>query len=132
MSGAFTLYTSSTRMEVEALNQALSWLAEETPTAETVLFASDSQAMLKKLQGGWFPESWNKAHHYLSNKKVRFIYVPGHSDVKLNEAADRLAGASDPTSRTSLYLQDIALLASRKAKQNVLNNITSYDEGSHQ
>ena len=48
-SGAYTAVTSSTRMEYEAIYQALGWLEKNPHVASTVLIASDSMAVLTKI-----------------------------------------------------------------------------------
>ena len=56
--GAHNMVTSSTRMEVEAVHQALMWLIIHEPEAESVIIATDSQALLSKIKSGWLPDGW--------------------------------------------------------------------------
>ncbi len=101
------LYTSSTRMELEALNQAITWLQANTPTAKHIILASDSQAVLRRLEEGWYPDSWLSAATYFQYKHVSFVYVPGHAGVRVNEEADRLAALAKPNDRISSCIKNM-------------------------
>ena len=72
--GATTLYTSSTRMELEAVKQALGWLAQESPDVRVVVFATDSMAILQKIKNGWLPDGWREVEPYLNDKSPTFTY----------------------------------------------------------
>ncbi len=56
--GAHNVVTSSTRVEVEAVRQALTWLVTHEPEAESVIVATDSQALLSRVKSGWLPDGW--------------------------------------------------------------------------
>ena len=87
--GATTLYTSSTRMELEAVKQALGWLAQESPDVRVVVFATDSMAILQKIKNGWLPGGWREVEPYLNDKSPTFTYVPGHAGVQFNVTMKR-------------------------------------------
>ena len=129
-SGAATLYTSSTRMELEALNQAITWLRTNTPRAKHIILASDSQAVLRRLEDGWFPDSWLSAATYFQDKHVSFVYVPGHAGVRVNEEADRLAALAKPDDKISLYKEDLLLLTKKRNEVYAKEQLSLTDEGS--
>ena len=56
--GAHNIVTSSTRVEVKAVRQALSWLITHEPEAESVIVTTDSQALLSRIKSGWLPDGW--------------------------------------------------------------------------
>ena len=128
-SGASTLYTSSTRMELEAVRQALGWLVQESLDVKIIVFATDSMAVLQKIKKGWLPDGWREAELYLSDKSPTFTYVPGHAGVKYNEKADQLAAAAEPTDKLSLFPQDIILLCQYSARQGINESLRHSDEG---
>ena len=129
MSGACTLYTSSTRMELEAVKQALGWLTQESPDVATVAFATDSMAVLQRIQSGWLPDGWREVAPYLQDKSPTFVYVPDHVDVKYNEKADKLAAAAEPTDQLLLFSQDIVLLCQQTVRQGISEALLHSDEG---
>ena len=59
-SGCRTVYTSSTRMEFEVIQCALGRLALlELNSNNTVIFGTDSMAVLTKIQSGNLPSGWS-------------------------------------------------------------------------
>ena len=117
-------------MELEALNQAITWLQTNKPTAKHIILASDSQAVLCKLEEGWYPDTWLSAETYLQDKCVSFLYVPGHAGGTVNEEADRLAAHAQPTDQVSLYKEDILLLAKKRTEDVAKEQLPLTDEGS--
>ena len=57
-SGAHNTYTSSTRMELEAIRRALQSLCGLNDYLKSVIFATDSMAVLTRIQSGCLPDSW--------------------------------------------------------------------------
>ena len=97
--GAHNIVTSSTRMEVKAVRQALSWLITHEPKAESVILTTDSQALLSRIKSGWLPDGWvPPPSEALVMSRIVWVYVPGHAGVTINEEADRLAAAATDTS----------------------------------
>ena len=87
--GAHHIVTSSTRMEYEAIYQALGWLERNPHIANTVLIAADSMMVLTKIQNGYVPALWPKLVSTMPDKKLIWCYVPGHAGVAVNERANR-------------------------------------------
>ncbi len=127
--GAHTLYTSSTRMEVEAVHRALSWLANEHPDAESVIIATDSMALLSKVQAGWMPDGWISPSIVPAIGRITWTYVPGHAGVLINEEADRLASAATAVSPLKLYDLDIVLLGMHQTQTAIHNQLSESSEG---
>jgi len=63
--------------------------------AESVAIHTDSQYAIGVLSKGWKPkvngELIRKTREALAGRPVRFVYVPGHAGVPMNERADELA-----------------------------------------
>jgi len=91
-SGAFAVTTSSMTMEVMAVTKALVWL--ELMNATHVCVLSDSMSMLRKVQTGCVRREWLESVSRSELQSVTFIFVPGHSRVRGNERADKLASLS--------------------------------------
>ena len=127
--GAHNIYTSSTRMEVEAVNRALQWLAREHPDDGPVIVATDSMALLSKIQSGWIPVGWIHPSEAPIMGKITWVYVPGHSGVLVNEEADRLAATACEYTPLGLYHSDIKLLGRYKAQESVSNLLVDSSEG---
>ena len=127
--GAHNIYTSSTRMEVEAVNRALQWLAREHPDDGPVIVATDSMALLSKIQSGWIPVGWIHPSEAPIMGKITWVYVPGHSGVLVNEEADRLAATACEYTPLGLYHSDIKLLGRNKAQESVSNLLVDSSEG---
>ena len=129
MAGACNAYVSSTRMEMEALRQALLWLSRDRPEAGKVVFGTDSMAVLQRIQCGWLPDGWSEASDYLCDKLPSFVYLPGHAGVRYNERADELAGRAEPDNSMRLYHQDVSLMCERDSLLRLKRQVLEYDEG---
>ena len=127
--GAHNLYTSSTRMEVEAVRRALQWLARDHPEDGQVIVATDSMALLSKVQSGWMPDGWIHPSEAPVMGRITWVYVPGHSGVVVNEEADRLAATAGEYSQLSLYHSDVNLLGRHTAQENVCYQLRDSSEG---
>ncbi len=104
--GSHKLYTSSTRMEVEAVNRALKWLS----------FHHLNHALLSRIKSGWVPEGWVEPSDIPAMGQITWTYVPGHAGVSVNEEADCSAAASTEPVPLPLYYSDIDLLGSHKGQ----------------
>ena len=127
--GSHKLYTSSTRMEVEAVNRALKWLSLHHPNHSSVIIATDSVALLSKIKSGWVPENWSEPCEVPVMGRITWIYVPGHSGVTINEEADRLAAASEVPASLPLYSSDVDLLGKHLGKTTTINLLSNSSEG---
>ena len=81
---------------------ALQVVADRCPHAQHILLMTDSQSLLRRLEGGFSPPEW-----WTFSGKIDWIFCPGHSGIALNEKADRLAAGSCTTSRINLSVSDI-------------------------
>ena len=85
-------HTTSQRMEVTA---AIHGLAALSRPCEVSLY-SDSQYLVSTMTKGWKRRAnldlWEALDREASRHSVRFLKVPGHSGVPLNEEADKVAG----------------------------------------
>jgi hypothetical protein len=89
-SGCHTVYTSSTRMEFEVIQCALGRLALlELNSNNTVIFGTDSMAVLTKIQPGNLPSGWSCFRDKISLCEV-WMYVPGHAGVLTHGRDDTL------------------------------------------
>lgn len=83
--------TTSQRMEVTA---AIHGLAALTQPCAVSLY-SDSQYVVSTMTKGWKRRAnldlWEALDREAARHQVRFVKVPGHSGVPLNEEADRIA-----------------------------------------
>ncbi|KAF0287473.1 hypothetical protein FJT64_014106 [Amphibalanus amphitrite] len=105
VSGATRLVLSSMRAETEAVTVGLSALNQLLPDCQHIVVATDSQSLLRKLEGGVSPPEW------WTDRRITWLYCPGHAGVEVNEKADRLAGNGAPaTSRIVLSASDFQQL----------------------
>ena len=128
-SGCHTIYTSSTRMEFEAIQQALLCLAALDKPMETAIFATDSMAVLCRIRAGNLPYNWHMFRQQHPVCRVFWVHVPGHAGVTINEEADRLAGLSDSPTPLELYPPDLKLMAAYSAKEDTCQKLKQYWEG---
>ena len=98
-SAAYTVSTSSLRMEVEAVIHVLRWFAsrDDSQTTHTIILA-DSMSLLQKVKSGMGSPDWNVSIVDIHLRKLMWVYCPGHAGVKGNGRADRLAGKATLTS----------------------------------
>ena len=93
------------RAEIEAVTLGLKTVDDLLPDDRHIIIATDSQSLLRKLETGLSLREW------WSNKRITWVYCPGHSDITVNEKADRLAGdGSNCTSRIVLAASDFIKL----------------------
>ena len=93
---------SSTRMELEAISiglQLMDILTRHDSTLSTLHIVTDSQAALRALIGGYNTTElvvnihtllWQLSEHI---SDINITWVPGHTNIPENEAADRMAQA---------------------------------------
>jgi len=77
---------------------------ELTPAAEPLVLHTDSQYAIGVLTKGWKAKAnvalVERIRGALRGRKVRFVYVPGHAGVPMNERADELAREAIKTRRS--------------------------------
>jgi len=85
--------------ELQAIENAL----VATPAKEALVLHTDSQYAIGVLTKGWKAkanaELIERIRKALGPRKVRFVYVPGHAGVPMNERADELAREAIKTRR---------------------------------
>ena len=71
------------------------WLkaVKDMKAPPTIIFATDSIAILCKIQSGYIPGEWFDLRDAHPTIKVIWVFVPGHSGVTCNETADMLASS---------------------------------------
>ena len=126
--GSHILHTSSTGMEIEAVNRALKWLSLHHPIHSSVIIATDSMALLSRIRSGWVPANWLQPRDFPVMGKIIWTYVPGHAGVAINEEADRLAAASTVPSPLPLYHSDIDLLGKHLGETTVKELLSNSSE----
>lgn len=99
-------HTTSQRMEVTAAIQGLAILKQ--PCAVSLF--SDSQYLVSTMMKGWKRRAnhdlWEALDREAARHQVRFVKVPGHSGVPLNEEADRVA-TREARARAQVRRQEI-------------------------
>ncbi len=68
-SGSYKMNTSSTRMELEAIRQAVLWLKETPPNCNSITSATGSMAVLTRIRKSWWLDSWHM--------DTMMVYAPG-------------------------------------------------------
>ena len=103
---AYPANTSSLTMEVEAVSQALQWIAHQTNITQAIIL-TDSMNLLQKIDRGYGSPEWHKSMNNISLQKILWVYCPGHAGVPGNERADRLAGTAKMTCGLKLGRSDV-------------------------
>jgi len=127
--GCHWIYTSSTRMEFEAIQQALLRLSQVDVNGRTIIFATDSMAVLVKIRSGNLPSNWVVFRERHPDCQVIWTYVPGHAGVKINERADTLAGSAVIGNPLQLYSSDVQLLGRYTWTQQTIEQLKEHSEG---
>jgi ribonuclease HI len=87
--------------ELTAILRAVEWIPAG---AGPIVVHTDSQYAIGVLQKGWKAKANQdlvaKTKKLVAARKVRLVYVPGHSGVPLNERADELARQAVTSART--------------------------------
>ena len=91
-SGATAATMSSMKMEVVAITRALQWVSSMLPTSTHLVVLTDSQSTLRRIEKNMLGSEWVEAINMTRLRSIVWIFCPGHSGVRGNEAADRLAG----------------------------------------
>ena len=79
-------------MEVEAITNALQWIAQARPLTGHAVILTDSQSTLKRIETRQLRTEWLGAIGGTALESVTWMYCPGHAGVQGNEVADNLAG----------------------------------------
>ena len=74
-SGAARLVLSGMRAEMETISLGLSTVNDLLPDCQHIVIATDSQYLLRKLEGGVSPPEWRTPRH------ITWLYCPGHAGV---------------------------------------------------
>ena len=84
-------FTSSYEEGVRAMERAAEWIAANSEDADTILIATDSQSLCQALQHN--NREVDDIMHHLSKTKAKITiqWLPGHSNIPGNEAADKAA-----------------------------------------
>ena len=85
--GAHQVFTSSTRMELEAVKNDLK-AVKDMKVPPTIIVAADSMVILCKIQSRYLPGAWFDLRDAHPTIKVIWVFVPGHSGVTCNEIGD--------------------------------------------
>jgi len=120
------VFTSSTRMELEAIRHALK-AVKDMKAPPTIIVVTDSTAILCKIQSRYLPGEWFNLREAHPTMKVILVFVPGHSGVTCNETADMLA--SNCSKLTPLDPSDLKLMGTKSWKHQLTTSIQSWEEG---
>lgn len=89
-------------MELEAIRRAFH-AAQDINRPATLIFATDSMAILNRIKSGHLPQEWSYFREVHAASKVFWVYSPGHSGVDCNETADKLASSSSDFTPLELF-----------------------------
>jgi len=104
--GAQQVFTSSTRMELEAVRNALK-AVKDMIAPPTIIVATDSMAILCKIQSGYLPGEWFVLRDDHPTTEVIWVFVSGHSGVTCNETADMLASSCSNFTPLNLFPSEL-------------------------
>jgi len=122
------VFTSSTRMELEAVRNALK-AVKDIKSPPTIIVATDPMAILCKIQSGYLPGEWFDLRGAHPTTKVIWVFVPGHSGVTCNETADMLASSCSNFTPLNLFPSDLKLMGTKSWKDQLTTSIQSWKEG---
>jgi len=128
--GAHHVFTSSTRMELEAVRNALK-AVKDIKAPPTIIVATDSMAILCKIQSGYLPGEWFDLRDAHPTTNVIWVFVPGHSGVTGNETADMLAASCSNFTPLDVFPSDLKLMGAKSWKDQLTTSIQSWEEGRH-
>ena len=114
---AYPANTSSLTMEVEAVSQALQWVAQQCNTRQVIIL-TDSMNLLQKIDSGYGSPEWHKHMDSINSEQILWIYCPGHAGVQGNERADWLAGRAKVTDGLKLGRSDVIRNLRRHLQEN--------------
>jgi len=75
-------------MELEAVRNALK-AVKDLESPPTIIVATDSMAILCKIQSGYLPGEWFDLRDAHPTIKVIWLFVPSYSEVVCNETRSR-------------------------------------------
>ena len=110
--GTHQVFTSSTRMELEAVRNALK-AVKDMKAPPTIIVAMDSVAILCKIQSGYPPGEWFDFRDAHPTTKVIWVFVPGHSGVTCNETPDMLAWSCSNFTPLDLFPSNLKLMGTK-------------------
>ena len=96
-SGAFEVTTCSMKMEIEAISNALAWIATDCPSTTNAVIVTDSMSTLRRIEKGFVRAEWAESIDNSALTSLTWVFCPGHAGVRGNEEADRLAGEATVT-----------------------------------
>ena len=108
----FSVFTSSTRMELEAVRNALK-AVKDMKAPPTIIVATDSMAILCQIQSGCLPGDWFVLRDAHPTIKVIWVFVLGHSGVTCNETIDMLASSCSNFTPLDLFPSDLKLMGTK-------------------
>ncbi len=83
--------TSSTRMELEAIRNALLWLKETPSNCSFIIIFTDSMAVLIRIGNGWLPDGWHMDDSDCICSSMTNEYFTGYAGPVINETVNSLA-----------------------------------------
>jgi len=124
------MFTCSTRMELNTIRNALQTV-KDMKALTTIIVATDSMAILCKIQSGYLPGEWFDLRDAHPTIKVIWVFVPGHSGVTCNDTADLLASSCSNFTPLDLFPSDIKLMGTKLWKDQLTTSTQSWEEGRH-
>ncbi len=107
--------SSSFRAESEALKDALFWIGHNTDRSDKVVILTDSLSLVSKMESGVVRENWLEVIRRVE-ASVTVCYIPGHSGLKWNEKAYKLAGSAQPIGMLVRTPSDVLADIKRKVR----------------
>jgi len=114
-SGVHQVFTSSTRMVLEAVRNALK-AVKDMKAPPTIIVVTDSMAILCKIQSGYLPGEWFAHRDAHPTIEVIWVFVPGHFGVTCNETADMFASSCSSFTQLDLFPSDLKVMGTSHGK----------------
>jgi len=113
-------------MELEAVRNALK-AVKDMKAPPTIIVATDSMAILCKIQSGYLSGEWFNLRDAHPTLNVIWVFVPHHSGVTCNETTDMLTSSCSNFTPLDLFPSDLKLMGTKSWKNQLTTSIQSWE-----